>query len=79
MGDLTQTNHGSAIPLPATEPLLEPDETHRTRIGGKRQYVYYACRLNRETHPDIITLVTPDRLTRSELNALYDKIVAAWS
>jgi hypothetical protein len=73
----TQTNHGAAIPLPATEPLLEPDETHRTR--GRPQYVYYACRLNRETHPDVITLVSPDRLTRSEMNALYDKIVEAWS
>lgn len=69
----TLTNHGAAVPLPETEPLLDPDEQHG------RQCVYYACRLNRETNPDIITLVTPRRVTRSELNALYDQIVKAYS
>lgn len=70
---LTLTNHGAAIPLPETEPLLEPDEQNG------RQCVYYACRLNRRDPEPIVSLVTPHRVTRTELNALYDSIVAAWS
>lgn len=69
----TLTNHGTPIPLPETEPLLEPDE----RNG--RQCIYYVERLNRDTHPDVVSLVTPHPVTRTELNELYDGVVRAFS